>query len=120
MDILRSDIQAQIGTIPTPAPTPRPPVPVGEYAHVLLFRGSEGPQVAQLPRQLKYGYEAYAGDLVIDGIYGPQTEAAVREFQRRTRGLKVDGVVGPLTAAALKLRLLPSAELLLLADGETD
>ena len=58
MDILRSDIQAQIGTIPSPAPTPRPPVPVGEYAHILLFRGSEGPQVAQLQRQLKYGYQA--------------------------------------------------------------
>src|SRR4029078_7154739 len=81
MDILRSDIQVQIGTIPDPAPTPRPPVPVGEYAHVLLYRGSEGPQVAQLQRQLKYGYEAYAGNLAVDGAYGPQTEAAVREFQ---------------------------------------
>jgi len=117
---LRSDIQAQIGTIPTPAPTPRPPVPVGEYAHILLFRGSQGPQVAQLQRQLKYGYEAYAGHLVIDGVYGPQTEAAVREFQRRTRGLKVDGIVGPATAAALNLRLVSPAQLLLLADDGTD
>ena len=103
MDILRSDIQVRIGTIPNPAPTPRPPVPVGEYADILLFRGSEGPQVAQLQRQLKYGYNAYAGHLVIDGVYGRQTEAAVREFQRRTRGLKVDGIVGPATAAALNL-----------------
>jgi len=120
MDILRSDIQAQIGTIPSPAPTPRPPVPVGEYAHILLFRGSEGPQVAQLQRQLKNGYQAYAGHLVIDGVYGPQTEAAVREFQRRTRGLKVDGIVGPATAAALNLRVVSPAQLLLLADSETD
>ena len=37
---------SRIGAIPNPAPTPRPPVPVGEYADVLLFRGSEGPQVA--------------------------------------------------------------------------
>jgi peptidoglycan hydrolase-like protein with peptidoglycan-binding domain len=120
MDILRSDVQARIGTIPNPAPTPRPPVPIGEYAHVLLFRGSEGPQVAQLQRQLKVGYEAYAGRLVVDGDYGPQTEAAVREFQRRTRALKVDGVVGPLTAAALKLRLVPPAQLLPALDDETD
>jgi len=120
MDILRSDIQAQIGTIPSPAPTPRPPVPVGEYAHILLFRGSEGPQVAQLQRQLKYGDQAYAGHLVIDGLYGPQTEAAVREFQRRTRGLKVDGIVGPATAAALNLRVVSPAQLLLLADSKTD
>src|SRR6478672_2221060 len=56
-----------------------------------------------------YGYEAYAGHLVIDGVYGSQTEAAVREFQRRTRGLKVDGIVGPATAAALNLRLASPA-----------
>ena len=120
MDILRSDIQARIGTIPNPAPTPRPPVPVGEYADILLFSGSEGPQVAQLQRQLKYGYYAYAGHLVIDGVYGPQTEAAVREFQRRTRGLKIDGIVGPATAAALNLRVVAPAELLLVADSEMD
>jgi len=120
MDILRSDIQARIGTIPNPAPTPRPPVPVGEYADILLFRGSDGPQVAQLQRQLKHDYNAYAGDLVIDGVYGPQTEAAVREFQRRTRGLKVDGIVGPATAAALNLSVVSPAELPLMADNETD
>jgi peptidoglycan hydrolase-like protein with peptidoglycan-binding domain len=95
-------------------------VPVGEHAHILLFRGSQGPQVAQLQRQLKYGYKAYAGELVIDGVYGPQTEAAVREFQRRTPGLKVDGIVGPATAAALNLRVVSPAQLLLLADNETD
>jgi len=120
MDILRSDIQVRIGTIPDPAPTPRPPVPVGQYADILLYRGSEGPQVAQLQRQLKYGYSAYAGNLVIDGVFGPQTEAAVREFQRRTPGLKVDGIVGPATAAALKLRAVPPAELLPVSDNETD
>ena len=120
MDILRSDIQVHIGIIPNPAPTPRPPVPVGEFAHILLFRGSQGPQVAQLQRQLKYGYEAYAGHLVIDGVYGPQTEAVVREFQRSTRGVKVDGIVGPATAAALNLRVVPPAQQLLLSDDETD
>jgi peptidoglycan hydrolase-like protein with peptidoglycan-binding domain len=85
-------------------------VPVGQFADILLFRGSEGPQVAQLQRQLKYGYETYAGDLVVDGVYGTQTETAVREFQRRTRGLKVDGIVGPATAAALNLRVVPQLE----------
>ncbi len=106
MDILRNDIQAVIGRIPDPAATPRPPVPVGRYAEVLLFRGAEGPQVAQLQRQLRDEYAYYAGDLVIDGVFGPQTETAVREFQRRTRGLKVDGIVGPATAAAMNLRLV--------------
>ncbi len=36
----------------------------------------------------------------IDGIYGLQTERAVREFQR-SRGLQADGVVGPQTLNAL-------------------
>ncbi len=103
MDILRADIQAQIGDIANPAPTPRPPVPVGQYTDTLLFAPMEGPEVARLQRRLKAAYAAYAGDLEVDGVFGPQTEAAVKEFQRRTRGLKVDGIVGPATAAALRL-----------------
>ena len=105
MDILRGDIQAVIGLVPKPAPTPRPPVPVGQYADILLFRGSEGPQVAELQRRLKD--EEYARDLVVDGIFGPKTEAAVRAFQRQTRGLRVDGIVGPATSAALRLQVVP-------------
>lgn len=105
MDVLRADVQAQIGAGGGQAPTPRPPVPVGGYADVLLYRGSTGAAVAELQRRLKTAYALYAGDLEVDGIFGPQTEAAVREFQRRTPGLKVDGVVGPATAAALRLRL---------------
>jgi N-acetyl-anhydromuramyl-L-alanine amidase AmpD len=120
MDILRGDIQARIGTIADPAPTPRPPVPIGEYADILLYRGSEGPQVAALQRRLSAAQRGNAGDLIIHGVYGPETEAAVRTFQRRTGGLKVDGVVGPQTAAALKLPVVPPAQVLLQADYEVD
>jgi N-acetyl-anhydromuramyl-L-alanine amidase AmpD len=109
MDVLRGDIQARIGSVIDPAPAPRPPVPQGQYADVLLHLGSEGPQVAELQRRLKYAYTAYAGDLVIDGVYGPATEAAVREFQRRTPELTVDGIVGPVTASALRLRIVEPA-----------
>jgi peptidoglycan hydrolase-like protein with peptidoglycan-binding domain len=105
MDLLRADIQVQIGVDGGPGPTPRPPVPVGGYADILLYRGSTGIEVAELQRRLKTEYPLYAGHLEVDGIFGPQTEAAVREFQRRTPGLKVDGVVGPATAAALRLPL---------------
>lgn len=113
MTVLRRDIQAQIGDIANPAPTPRPPVPIGEYADVLLFRGSEGPHVAELQRRLKSDYPEFAGHLAVDGDFGPQTEAAVRDFQRRTPGLKVDGIVGPATAAALRLELTASTVRLL-------
>ncbi len=39
--------------------------------------------------------------LVVDGFYGPNTEAAVRRFQE-TAGLEVDGLAGPDTWAALQ------------------
>jgi peptidoglycan hydrolase-like protein with peptidoglycan-binding domain len=94
MDVLREDVSRRLGDV-SPA--------------VLLDRGSTGPLVAELQRRLKHAYRAYAGDLVIDGVFGPATEAAVREFQRRTPGLDVDGIVGPLTAAALRLTSPPSA-----------
>jgi N-acetyl-anhydromuramyl-L-alanine amidase AmpD len=104
MDQLRHDVAARIDAVPS-GPTPRPPTPVDDYADVLLYRGSRGPLVAVLQRRLKYAYAAYGGELAIDGRYGPETEAAVREFQSRTSGLEVDGIVGPATAAQLRLRL---------------
>ncbi|NNG40648.1 peptidoglycan-binding protein [Flexivirga sp. ID2601S] len=42
--------------------------------------------------QCELNYVAHAG-LVVDGIFGSRTDAAVRSFQR-SRGLKVDGIVG--------------------------
>jgi hypothetical protein len=39
----------------------------------------------------------------IDGIPGPKTAAAIRDFQRKHPPLKIDGVCGPKTLARLKL-----------------
>lgn len=100
MDVLRADVQRRIAGRSDPAP-------VGAVTDVPLSRGATGARVAEVQRRLKFAYRAYAGDLVIDGVFGPRTEAAVREFQRRTAGLAVDGIVGPQTAAALRLAPAP-------------
>lgn len=65
-----------------------------------IRRGSKGQDVIDLQRRLKTNYSLYAGGLNVDGDFGPATEAAVKEFQRRA-GLAVDGVVGSKTWGAL-------------------
>lgn len=58
--------------------------------------------LARVQQKLKTSYPLYAGRLVVDGINGPATKAAVKEFQRRS-GLVADGIVGPKTLAKLGL-----------------
>ena len=63
----------------------------------LLRRGSRGAAVQQLQQQLiKLGFLQGSAD----GIFGPQTEAAVRSFQK-AYGLKQDGIAGPATLGKL-------------------
>jgi peptidoglycan DL-endopeptidase CwlO len=57
----------------------------------LLKKGSRGPAVSALQSQL---------GITADGVFGPQTKAAVKSFQARN-GLLVDGIVGPQTRGAL-------------------
>ena len=62
----------------------------------LLKVGTTGSGVKWLQYELnKQGY-----DLKIDGIFGPATENAVRQFQNASM-LVCDGIVGPKTIAAL-------------------
>ena len=59
--------------------------------------GSRGEEVKQIQTKLKrWGY--YNGN--VDGIYGSQTQEAVRYFQRKN-GLSVDGIAGPKTLEAM-------------------
>ena len=51
-------------------------------------------------RDIQKALVANGIDVKIDGVYGPLTEANVRQFQQRA-GLKADGFVGPATRAAL-------------------
>ena len=76
---------AGTGANPEPATTT-------EHTIVLTY-GNEGRQVRLLQQAL--------GGIKVDGVFGPETEAAVRAFQARS-GLQADGVVGPMTASALR------------------
>jgi peptidoglycan hydrolase-like protein with peptidoglycan-binding domain len=49
---------------------------------------------------LQYLLRARGHSVTVDGIFGPQTDAAVRAFQQQ-KGLAVDGIVGPQTWSAL-------------------
>lgn len=68
-----------------------------EEVDALSRYGSRGDEVIQIQTKLKrWGY--YNGS--IDGIYGSQTLAAVKYFQRKN-GLTQDGIAGPATLQAM-------------------
>lgn len=63
-----------------------------------IRKGSRGNEVATLQRKL---------NLIADGIFGPITDEAVRDFQK-SNGLAMDGIVGPKTWAALGVGQSPN------------
>jgi peptidoglycan hydrolase-like protein with peptidoglycan-binding domain len=69
---------------------------------VVVRQGSEGDAVRGV--QEEFQFRNLSGDpsqgLAVDGIFGPQTDAAVRGFQQAL-GITVDGIVGQLTWRAL-------------------
>ncbi len=67
----------------------------------LLRRGSRGAAVATWQWRLRL---ALGRDIGVDDIFGSQTEAATRDFQR-ARHLAADGIVGPRTRAAMERAL---------------
>lgn len=76
----------------------------------VLKLGSEGQAVKELQQLLldygmyvsidSYGACVYAGHEVIDGVFGPQTEVALKRFQNKMF-LVEDGIVGNKTWQAL-------------------
>lgn len=63
----------------------------------LYKKGSSGQTVREIQTRLKnWGY--YSGN--VDGIYGSDTEIAIKKFQKKN-GLSVDGQAGDKTLAAL-------------------
>ncbi len=73
------------------------------YPGYSLRRGSRGQNVALIQRainRISVNYPAIP-KLAIDGVFGQNTENAVREFQR-VFGLEADGIVGRLTWYAVE------------------
>lgn len=62
----------------------------------ILGRGARGKDVTQLQTALKH----HGAQLEVDGLFGPSTEMAVRQFQR-AHGLTADGTAGPQTLSVL-------------------
>merc|ERR1711879_917997 len=104
--------QAPAAPAPAPAPVKPAPMPVapattGEITAVPVMPASEigsrmlamnsyGEDVKALQAALK----ALGYDLAVDGIFGSNTEAALKTFQT-AKGLMADGIYGPKTGAAL-------------------
>jgi hypothetical protein len=97
VDLARMGVPA-----PVPSPTPTPHPIIGKLPpSTVLRQGNSGPAVAVLQRALNTQYPAYS-HLAVDGVFGPATNAVVREFQSRDH-LAVDGIAGPITLRALYL-----------------
>src|SRR5699024_5509395 len=100
-----SAAQAAPATSPAPAApaaqtAPAAPVATVPTAHLdtshKLRWGSEGATVADLQDELN----DHGANLAEDGIFGPLTFGAVKDYQA-ANGLQVDGVVGPETFGSL-------------------
>jgi peptidoglycan hydrolase-like protein with peptidoglycan-binding domain len=70
-------------------------------SEVIVKRGDRGAAVRSIQREL---------GILADGIFGEQTERAVKRFQRG-HDLVPDGIVGPLTRGALGLQPFSSRSL---------
>jgi lysozyme len=64
----------------------------------MLQRGDSGDAVKKLQQELN---QLLHLKIKVDGVFGKQTEAAVKSFQQQ-KHLKVDGIVGPQTQAVLE------------------
>lgn len=104
---------------PTPTPKPKekpaptatlvPAAPAAPMCPAQIESGSTGTWVKTLQTDLNTDYNNhsfsnapfnFSPPLMADGIFGPMTTAAVKDYQS-AKGLEVDGIVGPKTWHAL-------------------
>lgn len=94
MDDFREVVETLMGGGALPTAVPQTVDP----ARAMLRKGSTGQSVVLL--QQKLAVHGGSVHLLVDGNFGPKTEAAVKAFQS-VNGLTVDGIVGLRTWAAL-------------------
>ena len=97
------DLGAEVAQPPEDSPTSlasaatSPQTAPAAGARPTLRRGASGPDVEELQARLNVWLattqSAGLPALVVDGVFGPRTEAAVRAFQSAT-GLSPDGIAG--------------------------
>ncbi len=92
MTILLLMVLAMTLVVVTPEPA---------HGQTLLYRWIRGAEVAEWQEQLN---QVRDDDIAVDGIFGPITAGATRDFQR-TAGIQVDGIVGPQTRQAMQQAL---------------
>lgn len=66
----------------------------------VIKSGSNGHPI----KTLQYLLRARGHSVVVDGVFGPKSRAAVKAFQA-SHGLAADGIVGPMTWAALVVQV---------------
>lgn len=88
------DLNAGPSSVPAPPAPPAPPLQRWLYLDDPMMTGDD---VADLQARL-VGRGCDPGP--VDGIFGPLTDGAVRQFQAAA-GIGVDGIVGPITWGAL-------------------
>ena len=110
----RTEMQATLsGDAEEPSPPSEPPVdpdPPAEDER-LLTTGVVGDDVAAWQETMnEWRADLGITPIAVDGIYGPVTADATRQFQAATGSLAVDGIVGPQTraVAAQALRTDPT------------
>ena len=90
---------------PGPPPGPPPPVPPGTPKTDTVWAQTGGIMNTKEAQQLLKDLGPAAGsntmtNLVVDGIVGPITTQATKDFQS-IKGITVDGIIGPQTATTL-------------------
>lgn len=88
---------ADLKALVTGVDVPSAPVMPTSILHV----GSQGPDVVLLQQRLSGSGLRGVRGIVVDGVFGQQTETAVRNFQEIKGLVPVDGIVGPVTWKAV-------------------